>query len=67
VIKSLKSWWRGRQRRIDIDVLWPMCKRQAGPHGLERARAAFHSHVMNRVTWRVMGRDRITAVVAALE
>jgi hypothetical protein len=44
-----KSWWKARQRRIDIQVLWPACKTQAVD--LDHAKAAFAYHAFNDSAW----------------
>jgi hypothetical protein len=52
--KYLAHWWDARRRRIDLQVLWPACKRAAQrdcPEGatkeyvLEVARQAFIQHM----------------------
>ena len=46
----MMKWWRKRQRAIDMEILWPVCKEQAAT--LEHAKAAFAVHVYNDVAWR---------------
>ena len=43
------KWWRKRQRRIDLDILWPTCKRLAPD--LDHAKAAFMFHAVNDKAW----------------
>ena len=45
----LLRWWRARQRRVDLSILWPVCKEQAGD--IDRARAAFYMHAINDTAW----------------
>jgi hypothetical protein len=60
----IASWWRARQRRIDIEILWPLCAR--GANDLDHAKAAFAVHAFNDPAWAELGEDRIFAVIDAL-
>jgi hypothetical protein len=65
MIRWLLGAWRARQRArqraIDLDILWPECKRQAeareredrGPEipALDLAKAAFMTHCANDRAW----------------
>jgi hypothetical protein len=45
----LGKWWRKRQRKIDIQILWPACKQQATT--LDIARNIFAAHAFNDTAW----------------
>lgn len=49
----IMRWWRARQRRIDIAILWPACKEYAGD--LDQARAAFAIHAYMDPAWTSLG------------
>jgi hypothetical protein len=68
------SWWRAYQRKIDLNVLWPICKREAAAQfdnpetALQLARAAFAVHVFNDPAWKLaMDEDSIIEFVDQLE
>jgi hypothetical protein len=56
-MKWLQNWWRARQRRIDLEILWPACKEKAAD--LDRAKAAFAWHAFNDPAWLALGREEI--------
>jgi hypothetical protein len=43
------KWQRKRQRSIDLEILWPVCKEQSVD--LDRAKAAFAYHCFNDRSW----------------
>lgn len=43
--------WNRTRRRIDLQILWPACKRQARGD-LEQARCAFIAHMAIDPAWR---------------
>lgn len=49
MIAWLRDWWWARQRRIDLQILWPACKEIA--EDLDGARAAFFYHAVNDPAW----------------
>jgi hypothetical protein len=51
------NWWRAYQRRIDLDILWPICLR--GANDLDHAAAAFAVHCFNDPAWLALGEDEI--------
>ena len=53
----IKNWWYGRQRNIDILVLWPACCARA--HTIDDAKAAFAYHCYNDASWMSLGEDEI--------
>lgn len=56
--------WYERMRRIDMEILWPACVRQAPD--LEHAKAAFASHVFHDEAWLVLGHDQIVELIDTL-
>jgi hypothetical protein len=56
--------WRSRQRRIDIDILWPSCRDQA--HDLEQARMAFAMHAFHDKAWLCLGENEIMRQIGEL-
>ena len=43
------KWWRKRQRRTDLEILWPVCLSEAPD--IDKAKAAFAVHVFNDAAW----------------
>jgi hypothetical protein len=65
VWRFLLSWWHARQRRIDLDILWPSCIRQA--RDLDHAKAVFAVHAFHDPAWMELGGDAIIAFIDRLE
>jgi hypothetical protein len=61
----LRSLWRQRQRRIDLDILWPLCREKA--RDLQGAKIAFALHCHNDPAWIELGPDHIAQVIDALD
>lgn len=67
------SWWRGRQRAIDMATLWPSCKHAArlkydDPEiALAAARAAFLTHALADEAWRALGDAELFERIDKLE
>lgn len=61
----LRGIWYARLRRIDLQILWPCCKKQAGD--LDRARAAFAVHAFADRAWAFLGEDQIFRIVGGLK
>ncbi len=55
MIDWLLDWWHKRQRTIDIQILWPLCKEHA--QNLDQARAAFAVHALRDEAWLCLGED----------
>lgn len=64
-MQTLANWWRERQRRIDLMILWPVCKEHATD--LEHAKAAFAVHAFNDRAWLALGRPAIIKAIDKLE
>jgi hypothetical protein len=63
-MKWLLNWWHARQRKIDLQILWPECVK----HGrdLDQAKAAFAYHAFNDRAWLCLGEDEIKRRIDAL-
>lgn len=60
------NWWRTRQRRIDIEILWPICCQ--GAKDLDHAKAAFAVHAFHDSAWLgAMSAEEIIEFIDALE
>jgi hypothetical protein len=64
-MRHLRAWWYARLRRIDIEILWPTCVREAGD--LDHAKAAFAVHAFHDRAWLWLGEDEIIRRIEALE
>jgi hypothetical protein len=53
VWRLIVGWWHARQRRIDLDILWPICRREA--NDLDHAKAAFAVHAYHDPAWLELG------------
>jgi hypothetical protein len=51
--RLIVAWWHARQRRIDLDILWPICRREA--NDLDHAKAAFAVHAYHNPAWLELG------------
>jgi hypothetical protein len=62
------GWWRARQRKIDLAILWPICIKGAVMNdlGLDHAKAAFAYHCFNDPAWLTLGEDEIVRQIDAL-
>lgn len=56
MVKRIGRWWRKKQRRADLDILWPQCKRYAAD--VRYARACFAFHVFRDRAWTADYSDR---------
>ena len=57
VFRALRKWWYARCRRIDLDILWPICLR--GANDLDHALAAFAIHCFSDPAWLELGEDEL--------
>ena len=60
----IRKWWYARMRRIDMQILWPECIRQAPT--LDKAKAAFACHAFNDPAWMALGHDTVYSVIDSL-
>jgi hypothetical protein len=65
MIKWLLNKWHARLRRIDIEVLWPICKDKTS--SIQEARKVFLFHIFLDNAWRELGGDEIYRIVGGLE
>lgn len=54
-----------QRRQIDLQILWPSCKKYAPD--LDHAKAAFAMHAFNDEAWKSLGHDEIARRIDALE
>jgi hypothetical protein len=57
--------WHARQRRIDMQILWPLCVKQAS--SADHAKAAFALHAYNDPAWTCLGEDEIYRIIEGLQ
>ena len=65
LVALILGWWRAWQRRIDLEILWPICKREAPD--LDHARAMFAVHAYNDSAWLCLGEEALFAAIDRLE
>jgi hypothetical protein len=65
IIMLVQLWWYARQRRVDMDILWPMCLK--GANDLEHAKAAFTKHALQDPAWLSLGEDQVIKFIDKLE
>jgi hypothetical protein len=63
-LRLILAWWHARQRRIDMDILWPICRREA--NDLDHAKAAFAVHAFNDPAWLELGEDKLFKTIDRL-
>ena len=61
----IRGWWWARMRRIDLEILWPVCQREA--RDLDHAKAAFAVHCFNDPAWLALGEDAMIDFIDRLE
>lgn len=64
-LSQLKSWWRRRQRAIDVRILWPAMK-TAADGDVEQARGLFYLHCMKDRAWSDFRQAEIIGIVEGL-
>lgn len=57
--EKIVSWfnYNERRRQIDINLLWPSCKKFG--NDLDHAKAAFAAHAFNDEAWTGLGEEEI--------
>ncbi len=63
-IRWVADWHYARLRRIDLQILWPTCRREA--QDIDLAKAAFAYHAFNDPAWLWLGEDEIVRQIDAL-
>ena len=65
LIRWIRGVWWKRQRAIDLDILWPICKAKAPD--IDHARAAFAVHAFNDPAWvRHYGKEGLCRAIGDL-
>jgi|HubBroStandDraft_6_1064221.scaffolds.fasta_scaffold00530_43 hypothetical protein len=54
-----------RLRRMDMEILWPICLKEA--KDLDHAKGAFYWHAMHDPAWLILGEEAIVAFIDKLE
>ena len=62
--RAISKWWYARCRRIDLDILWPICRK--GANDIDHAMAAFATHCFNDPAWLDLGEDELIRRMDAL-
>ena len=65
LLDPVYAWWQARQRRIDIETLWPSCRDQASD--LEHARRAFMLHIVGDPAWSAISDKERKRIVSELK
>jgi hypothetical protein len=65
IFGTIRRWWWRRQRAIDLQILWPICKEKA--RSLDHARAAFAVHAFTDPAWVGEYGERIVDVIGELQ
>lgn len=60
----IARWYSARLRKIDLQILWPICLKQA--KDLDHAKAAFAVHAFNDPAWLRLGEEEIKRRIDAL-
>jgi hypothetical protein len=63
-MRWLLHWWWSRQRAIDLQILWPQCKKIAPD--LDHAKAAFMVHAANDPAWARYYGEKLLSIVDKL-
>jgi len=65
MINWLLSIWYARCRKIDMEILWPICLKHAPD--LDHAKMAFAVHAFNDPAWLFLGRDAVYRFIDDLQ
>ncbi len=63
-MQIIMNWWHKRQREIDLQILWPVCRDSA--KDIDHAKAAFAFHAFNDKAWTCLGEQKICSLIDAL-
>ena len=61
-ISFVRSWWKKRQRKIDLEILWPICL--AKTENYNDAEFAFMLHAVNDSAWDDLSTKEILTILA---
>jgi hypothetical protein len=64
LVALITNWWWARMRRIDLEILWPVCKREAVD--VDHAKALFAVHAYTDRAWLCLGEDALIAAIDEL-
>jgi hypothetical protein len=65
IVTAILDRWHARQRRIDLEILWPQIK--ANARDLDHARRAFAFHAFNDSAWTCLGEGNIEKIIEELK
>lgn len=65
MMRWLLGLWHARQRAVDLQILWPICREQAPD--LDHAKAAFAVHAFNDEAWTFLGHDVVASFINDLK
>lgn len=63
-LNYISGLWYARLRRIDLQILWPVCRDNAV--SLDHAKAAFAVHAYRDPAWQFLGEDEIYRQIEGL-
>lgn len=67
MIRWFMDWWASRCRDIDVEVLWPTCKRLAAEQGRDiEAGRAFAHHAAEDWAWKRLPYDEVCRQIEEL-
>lgn len=61
MFRFLRNRWYAHLRRIDIEILWPSCRKLAPD--LDHAKAAFAAHAFQDEAWLALGEEGIVGAI----
>jgi hypothetical protein len=64
-ITLLQDWWAARQRAVDLEILWPICKQQA--FDFDEARYVFAIHAISDPAWLRLPAEEIKRIIGELQ
>lgn len=65
MITRLRGLWYARQRKIDLQILWPSCVAVA--RDLDHAKAAFAVHALGDPAWVFLGHNEAYRIIDELK
>ena len=59
------SWWRAKQRKLDLEILWPqLC---IAADNIESAKQAFVYHMLHDRAWLALDEEAFSAAIRNLK
>jgi hypothetical protein len=65
LLERVRTIWHARQRKIDLEILWPVCLDAA--ESLDEARAVFALHAYNDRAWLCLDPNELSYLLHHLE